>query len=402
MQVIGIVAEYNPLHSGHLYHIAQSRAAVGEESRIICFMSGNWVQRGDAAVLDKWARAEMALSCGADLVLELPLPWAVSSARRFAEGAVAAMEAAGVVNRISFGSEAGELSGLNRVAGCLLTPEYEQALRLELGKGISFAAARQRAVKSCIGEEASLLDTPNNILSVAYLCALQKSGSDIRPMTILRQGAGHDRPAEPGQCPSAAALRSLLLREEKPPSGWMPEAVWEIWNRNKEQGKAPARLIHCERALLSRLRTMSGEEYESLPDSGEGLANRLMRAARTQTSLEEILSAAKTKRYAEARLRRMLIWAFLGMDRGVLQSEPAYLRVLGFNPHGAALLRDMRKKAKLPVITKAAHVRRLGEEGRRMFELDARATDLYALCLPELKNAPGGLEWTTNPVRTGG
>jgi hypothetical protein len=127
-----------------------------------------------------------------------------------------------------------------------------------------------------------------------------------------------------------------------------------------------------------------------------------MRAARTQTSLEEILSAAKTKRYAEARLRRMLIWAFLGMDRRVLQSEPAYLRVLGFNPHGAALLRDMRKKAKLPVITKAAHVRRLGEEGRRMFELDARATDLYALCLPEVKNAPGGLEWTTNPVRTGG
>jgi hypothetical protein len=155
-------------------------------------------------------------------------------------------------------------------------------------------------------------------------------------------------------------------------------------------GKAPARLIHCERALLTRLRPMSEVEYESLPDSGEGLGNRLMRAAKTGASLEKILSAAKTKRYAEARLRRMLVWAFLGMDRTVLKFEPAYLRVLGFNPHGAALLNEMRKKAKLPVITKPAHVRRLNEAGRRMFELDARATDLYALCMPDLSNAPGG------------
>jgi predicted nucleotidyltransferase len=117
MDVIGIVAEYNPLHSGHLYHMIQTRAAVGEACRIVCVMSGNWVQRGDAAIADKWARAEMALSCGADLILELPLPWAISSAKRFAEGAVAAMNASGVVNRISFGSEAGELSGLGRVCG---------------------------------------------------------------------------------------------------------------------------------------------------------------------------------------------------------------------------------------------------------------------------------------------
>jgi predicted nucleotidyltransferase len=343
----------------------------------------------------------MALCCGADLVLELPLPWAISSAKRFAEGAVAALDAAGIVTVLSFGSEAGELSGLEAVADCLFTPEYEQALRLELKKGVSFAAARQRAVKRCVGEAAQLLSLPNNILAIEYLYALKQSASSIRPVTVRREGAGHDEISLPDQCPSASALRSLLARGETPPSGWMPEQALELWEKAAAAGSAPAGLKHCERALLARLRTMREEEYEALPDGGEGLWNRLMRAARTGGSIEEILSAAKTKRYAEARLRRMLIWAYLGMGKNDLPSEPAFLRVLGFNARGAELLKDMRKKAALPVITKPAHAKKLDDAGRRMFELDARATDLYLLCRPELTTARGGLEWTTDPVRIG-
>lgn len=373
MTAAGIVAEYNPFHAGHAYHIAQTRRLLGEDAAIVCVMSGNWVQRGDCAVFDKWTRARMALEGGADLVLELPTVWALSSAEGFARGAVGLLKAAGVVGAISFGSESGRLSDLCRIACAVDTEDYRAALREELDRGRPFAQARQRAAAQVVGKEAALLEGPNNNLGVEYLRA---AGNDLVAMTIPRRGAGHDGGNHP-EFPSASFLRE------------------ELRNRGSEN---VADLDHCERAILARLRTMSSADWAELPDSGaaEGLPRRLERAGKDCTSLAEFFALAKTKRYAHARLRRLVLWAFLGLTAADRRSSPPYLRVLGLNGRGREVLREMKVRATVPVLTKPAHIDRLGEDARRLFTLEARCTDLYGLCFAN--PAPCGLEWTVSPV----
>ena len=207
--VIGIVAEYNPFHNGHSLHLEDARARLGEESGVVCVMSGDFVQRGEAAVYSKFARAEAAVRCGADLVLELPLPWALSSAEGFARGAVGLLGQIGVVTHLSFGSECGEIEPLRRVAEALLDPGIGADIRAEMQTGDSFAAARQRAVSKRVGALAELLEAPNNILAVEYLKALYDQRLSLRPMTVRRAGAGHDAAGE-GRLRSASELRSFL------------------------------------------------------------------------------------------------------------------------------------------------------------------------------------------------
>ena len=384
MSVAGIVAEYNPFHRGHAWQIAQTRKMLGEDAGIICVMSGNWVQRGECAVTDKWSRARLALAGGADLVLELPTPWAASSAEFFARGAVSILAATGVVDTLSFGSERGEIAPLRRIAQCLESPAFQEALRALLPQGGSFAACRQRAADALLGSEiAAYLAKPNDNLAVEYLRALPPQ---IHPLAILRIGAEHDGSPVEGYA-SASALRSMLRRgtaEQAAPYLTQP------WT-----GLAAA-LDFCERAVLARLRSMTLADFQALPDSGEGLAARLQRAAQAGRSLEEVYTLAKTKRYAHARLRRMVLWAFLGMTVEDRPKEVPYLRVLGFGHRGQALLRDMRTSASRPVLLKPAHIRRLSPAAQRLFALESRCTDLFALCYSQ--PGPCGLEFTTGPV----
>ncbi len=375
MQVIGIVAEYNPFHAGHAWHIAQSREALGGEAAVAAVMSGNWVQRGECAIFDKWTRARAALEGGADLVLELPTVWAVSSAERFARGAVGVLKAAGVVDVLSFGSESGLLEDLRQVARVLDGAEYRKVLREELDRGANFAQARQDAALQVLGARAEVLRGANDSLAVEYLRA---SGTDLSAVAIPRRGAGHDGGNHP-EYPSASFLREKIRAGELPADD-------------------PASLRSCERAMLARFRVMSTEDWAALPDSGaaEGLPSRLERAGRTCTSLAEFYALAKTKRYTHARLRRLSLWAFLGLTAADVPDSPPYLRVLGFNGRGRALLREMKTRAALPILTKPAHARELTGEGRRLFELEARCTDLYGLCLKKISAA--GREWTTGPV----
>ncbi len=375
MQVIGIVAEYNPFHAGHAWHIAQSRAALGGETAVAAVMSGNWVQRGECAIFDKRTRARAALEGGADLVLELPTPWAVSSAERFARGAVGLLKATGVVDVLSFGSESGRLEDLRQAAHVLDGAEYRDALRGELDRGASFAQARQDAALRVMGTRAEVLRGANDSLAVEYLRA---AGTDLSAIAIPRRGAGHDGGDHP-EYPSASSLRERIWAGELPADD-------------------PASLRNCERAMLARFRVMSTEDWAALPDSGaaEGLPSRLARAGRTCTSLAEFFELAKTKRYTLARLRRLALWAFLGLSAGDMPDAPPYLRVLGFNGRGRELLREMKARAALPVLTKPAHARELDGEGRRLFELEARCTDLYGLCLKKIPAA--GREWTAGPA----
>lgn len=401
MQVIGIVAEYNPFHTGHAYQIARTRQALEGDCAVVAVMSGNWVQGGRPAVLDKWTRARLALLGGVDLVLELPTVWAVSSAETFARGAVTILERSGAVDVLSFGSEYGDVEKLRRLAASLNTLEYEERLRRFVGEGMPFAAARQAAADSLLGEELSLLlSQPNNNLGVEYLRTLDSLNSKIQPMTVRREGAPHDSLLEAADRPqhlSATQLRvylehgDWLALEPYLPKGGL-ELLKEGWNGFSS-------LQRMERGILAKLRTITAEDWAKLPDSGagEGLPPRLERAGKQSRSLEEFVALAKPKHWTQARMRRLLVWAYLGLTQTDRPGQPTYLRVLGFNTRGQEVLRQMKEHSGLPILTKPAHARQLPEQGRRLFELEARCTDLYDLCL---ETVPGpGREWTTGPVR---
>ena len=382
METAGIVAEYNPFHRGHAWHIAETRRRLGGDAPVVCVMSGHWVQRGECALADKWLRAALALDRGADLVVELPTPWAMASAEPFARGAVSLLAATGVVDVLSFGSETGELAPLEEAAAALDAPDYPERLRAALGRGLSFPAARQEAAG------AACLSAPNNNLGVEYLRSLRALGSTIRPLTVPRQGAGHDGPAAGGYA-SASELRRLLRAGRGEEAAPYLTAPWS--------GEL-ADMQHIERAVLSRLRTMGEGDWAALPDGGgaEGLPSRLAKAAREAVSLEDFYTRAKTRRYPHARLRRLALAAFLDLRAAERPAAPPYVRVLGLGGRGRALLRRMKDTCPLPVIVKPAQARELDGPARTLFESEARYTDLYGLCFPAPR--PCGAEWIHSPV----
>ncbi len=385
MKIIGIVAEYNPFHTGHAWHIQETRRQFREETAVVAVMSGNWVQRGECAITDKWTRTEMALAGGMDLVLELPTVWSTASAEGFARGAVSLLATTGVVDILSFGSECGDLPALRALAQCLNSPDFPQALRRELGPKKSFAQCRRQAASHLLGEDtAALLDLPNNNLGVEYLRFLPP---DMEAVTIPRRGAGHDSPAEGDGFPSASLLRQKLRAGEVTGVSPFLSLPWK--------GEA-ANMKHLERALVARLRSMTLAEAEALPDSGDGLAARLLYAARQTASLEELYALTKTRTYAHARVRRLALYALLGLREADRPAAPPYIRVLGFNRRGQDVLREMNRRATLPFSVKPAHIPRFSPEAQALFALEERFTDLYSLCFPTPR--PGGLEWTTNPV----
>ena len=382
METAGIVAEYNPFHRGHAWHIAETRRRLGGDAPVVCVMSGHWVQRGECALADKWLRAALALDRGADLVVELPTPWAMASAEPFARGAVSLLAATGVVDVLSFGSETGELAPLEEAAAALDAPDYPERLRAALGRGLSFPAARQEAAG------AACLSAPNTNLGVEYLRSLRALGSTIRPLTVPRQGAGHDGPAAGGYA-SASELRRLLRAGRGEEAAPYLTAPWS--------GEL-ADMQHIERAVLSRLRTMGEGDWAALPDGGgaEGLPSRLAKAAREAVSLEDFYTLAKTRRYPHARLRRLALAAFLGLRAAERPAAPPYVRVLGLGGRGRALLRKMKDTCPLPVIVKPAQARELDGPALALFQAEARYTDLYGLCFPAPR--PCGAEWIHSPV----
>ena len=308
------------------------------------------------------------------------------------------LAATGLVTHLSFGSEHGGTAALEEVAACLLSPEYEAGLQRFLGEGMSFAACRQAVIRGLLGEEkAALLDQPNNILGIEYCKALRRLAPSIRSLTIRRVGAGHDSQDLSAEIASAGAIRRLLAAGQREEAlERMAPAMAEIYRREEAAGRAPADILRVERAMLARLRTMEREDFLALDSGREGLGNRLYAAAQEAASLEELLAAAKTKRYAHARLRRMVLWAWLGLTPAGLPGSVPYIRVLAANARGRELLAMMRKTAAVPVVTKPADGRKLPEEGRRLFALEARATDLYDLACPMIP--PAGREWRESPV----
>lgn len=273
-------------------------------------------------------------------------------------------------------------------------------LRKELAGGIPYAAARQKAAAALLGEAgASVLTGPNDLLGVAYLDAIERLGADMRAVAVPRVGPKHDAPESREGYTSASALRRLLLAGELEQAlDALPEPARPVLRREWEAGLTPASLEHCQRAVLYRLRMMKAEDFAALPDCSEGLEHRLFRAAQQATSLEEFYTLAKTRRYAHARIRRLALWAFLGMTAADRPARLPYVRVLGMNDRGKEVLHRAKKTCPVPILTKPAAARRLEAEGQRLFALEQRGADLWRLCLPGLEHSAAGSGWATGPV----
>lgn len=396
MRLISIIGEYNPFHNGHLLHLTESKKQIeektGDRTAVICVMSGDFVQRGEPAIFSKHARAESAVRSGVDLVLELPLPWVLSSAEGFARGAVGIIGALGCIDYLSFGSECGDIQTLTSLATAIMDPSLDEQIRGELESGISYAAARQRALAKQIGSMADHLETPNNILAVEYLKALFSQHLRVEPMTVQRLGAAHD---EVGG--SASDIRSLIKKESRY-KHYMTKEAYDVLKREKEQGRGPVFPETLETALISRYRMLSEEDYSQLPDAAEGLGNRLCAAAKEETTIDGILSAAKTKRYALSRIRRMYMCAALGIKAGNADGIPPYTRVLAANRQGREALKLIQEKSQIPIITKPAEINNLSDDCRRLFEMESNAHDLYSLGYMAREERRGLAEWRISPV----
>jgi predicted nucleotidyltransferase len=393
MLVAGIVSEYNPFHFGHAALISQTR--LSGATHVVAVMSGNFVQRGEPAVLSKWARTRQALQCGVDLVVELPLPWALSGAEKFAFGSVALLDALGV-DMLSFGSECGNIGGLEHAAQALLSPALREALQDELKHGTTFAKARQNAICRLFDEDtARLLADPNNILGVEYLKARDKLNAKMVPFTIKRVGAAHDAAQPDSGIASASHIRSLIQNGGEY-TGLMPKPAADILHAELKAGSAPASLARIERAVLAKLRTMSREEFGGLPDLSEGLENRVYAAVRKATALDEVFDLIKSKRYTHARIRRIILSAFLGVSASMSSGVPPYLRVIGFNARGIEILHSTKFTTKLPIITNSSDVLSLDNKAKNVVELEGRSSDLFGLCIPNI--APCGLDMTSGII----
>ncbi len=376
MKVAGIVCEYNPFHHGHRYHIEQTKR---NADACICVMSGNFVQRGEAACVNKFIRAEAAIKGGADLVLELPAVFACRSAETFAMGAVSLLEQTGVVSLLSFGSETADTEELKK-AGAFFANEsvgFQEKLAKELERGVSFPTARANAVK----EESFgfLLEHPNDLLGVEYCKALKRLGATITPFPILRYQSGHhDKTGKDNFC-SASFLR--LHPDEL--ETYSPVAPL------LRNGGFPVNTDLFQTILLAHLRRISPAELCNTADCTEGLEYRLKEAAFEGETLQEVITLAKTKRYTQTRIQRVLLNSYLGIQKK--NYEPDYFRVLAANKCGAGLLRMIKEKGNLPIITNLSK-QKIDSESLR---IDIASGDFYALL--QTKNRKGGMDYTTSP-----
>jgi len=359
------------MHRGHKKQIDEIRQVLGAETAVVCLMSGNFVQRGKPAIIDKSLRAEAALRCGADLVLELPVEYALSSAEGFAAGGVRIL--GNFCDVLCFGAETADQDRLLKIAAALLSEEFRPLLKSQLEQGNSFPAARQAAL-SKMGLDDAILETPNNILAVEYCKAVLSQNSSMKPMPIFRGGSYHDELPD-RENPSATAVRKLML-DSGDFKSLVPASAYDLF------AGAPLHTLEAgERAVLSKLRTMTDEAFEALPYGSEGLWRKFMHACRDEATLEDIISATKSKRYTRTRIDRMVMCAFLGLTEADLSSPAPYTRVLALNDRGRAVLKKARETGTFLNAGEAVPT----EYGLREF----RIGDLFGLFCVDEPEKPG-------------
>lgn len=396
MRTVGIIVEYNPFHNGHLYHLQQS-LKITKSDAVIAVMSGHFLQRGEPALLNKWTRAEMALRGGCDVVVELPVAYSSQAAEWFAYGAAALLDATGVVDALCFGSEAGDIAPLRRVARLLAhEPDaFAGFMADELRTGASYPAAYSGAVRRFMAaagdaEAAAFpFEQPNNTLGLHYLLALERLGSAIEPFSLRREKAGYSQTSiTDAQIASATAIRKLVAESPSPDCAapFVPASTLELLLRDHEAGRGRNSWQHYAPQLFHKLVSEPAAALSRYHEISEGLEHRIKRALPelTELAFEPLLERLKTKRYTRTKLQRALLAILLGHDKELLAPDRLrtgvqYIRVLGYSERGRELLKRMRKSAKLPILQSAA-----GHAADFPYlALDVQATSVYALAWPD-------------------
>jgi predicted nucleotidyltransferase len=383
MKTAAIICEYNPFHNGHKYHINRTKSDFGA-THMVGVMSGNFTQRGDVAIYDKFTRARSALENGIDLVIELPVAASLGSAEQFAKGAVTLLNSLNCVDLLSFGSECGDIELLKETAGAAAfaceTDEFFGIMR----RGFSFPAALTKTLEKYYEDIIiETLTSPNNTLAVEYINSLANSGSSIEPVTVKRQGAEHDSDEVSGGNASASLLRKLIISGEDV-SGYTPCGISADF----------AEISRLETAILCKLRTMSPDEIAKAPNVLHGLENRIAKAVKAARSLPELMVLIKTKRYTLARIRRIILCCLLGITKSDAKRPPQYIRILGMNEKGREIL--SKAGSKLPIDASLAALMKHSDNCRRQGLLELRCSDIYALAFAKPRQC--GLELTSKPV----
>ena len=386
--ILGIVSEYNPFHNGHVHHLQVSKQLTKTDFSV-AVMSGNFVQRGDTALVDKWTRTEMALRAGVDLVIELPTVYALSSAENFADGAVKILNSLGVVDYISFGSEIGEITPLTEVANVLYKEpkEFSSLITAQLRSGLSYPRAREIALTQFFGSSkkySDIVSNPNNILGVEYLKSLKRHRSHIKPLTIKRDYSDYNSTKEKNGIASATAIRTMI-KNKKNVHYVVPYETYELLDECISSGKIVPSLAVFEKEIIYTLRKMSLSEIAALPDVSEGLENKIKFAANNFNTLEELITNIKSKRYTQSRIQRILLYALLNISQKDINASKRvtpYIRVLGFNKPGKRIISAIA--AANPKLKIIVSVKRFMEESndstlRNMISKDIFATNVYTL-----------------------
>lgn len=386
--ILGIVSEYNPFHNGHLHHLELSKKLTKTDFSV-AVMSGNFIQRGDTSIVDKWAKAEMAIKNGVDLVLELPTVYALSSAENFADGAIKLLNSLGVVDYVSFGSEIGEINAINDIAEILYNEpkEFSALIKAQLRSGLSYPKAREIAISQFFGSSkkyTEILTNPNNILGVEYIKALKRQKSNITPLTIKRDYSDYNSTNVKNGIASATAIRTMI-KAKKNVHYVVPLETYEILENCIQEGKIVKDISVFEKQIIYNLRKMSLAEIKSLPDVSEGLENKIKEVANQCNNIKDLINGIKSKRYVQSRIQRILLYALLGItEKDILNSKKVlpYIRVLGFNKHGKRIISAIA--AANPKLNIIVSVKKFMDSPgnsnlKSMLEKDILATNIYTM-----------------------
>ena len=374
MQSTGIVAEFNPFHLGHKFLIDTAKA---NGDAVVCVMSGNFVQRGDTAIFDKFTRAKMAVKCGADLVVELPTPWSMSTAQNFAFGAVGILSSLGITDKILFGSECADISLLQKTADILCSDWFNQKIKERIAfSSKTFASVRSEIINQFYGDISGVLNNPNDTLGVEYIMAAKRLGFDCEFQCVKRIGASHD-----SNLTDTTASASLIREHLKNGDFAFVDAFMPKMAADLAKVAPISDIKRIENAILSKLRLDVLSSNVNLPDVSEGLENRLKNAVLKATDYQELLDLIKTKRYTLSRIRRLVLSAFLGIDDTFFGKTPPYIRVLALGENGESLLKEAAKKSTVPIITKVKQLDISDEFTNKVWQLENKASDVFSLSL---------------------
>ncbi len=409
-RILGIIAEYNPFHNGHFYHMQEAKRVTNAEY-CVCVVSGNFTQRGEPSIINKWSKAYMALCCGADLIIELPTIYSTSSAENFASGAIKILNSLKIVTDVAFGTECNDIATLNNIANVVYSEpkEYKNILNHELKRGLSYPSARENAIMMYLNDikrYANVMASSNNILAIEYLKALKAQKSRINPIAIKRNKVYYNDETIVDGLASATAIRKFLARKEYADvRKVVPRSTYQILGEEIKKGEIILSIKDFEKEIIYNLRKMSIEEIANLPDVSEGLEYSIKRAAEESNDINEIIEKIKSKRYTQTRIQRILIYSLLNINKKDMQNSKniiPYTRILGFNQRGRMLLSEIvRENPKINMITSVGKyvkqdAKKANKQLIQMLSTDIFATNVYTLGYKN--DAKANLDFTNNMI----